>query len=91
MGSSTNTLTIRVPAVLKKRIEKVSVLQGVSINQFALYAFTKEIAELEKQTYFDAILSKINKKQLLRAVDEVLAAVPERTVPEWDRLPDTRY
>ena len=67
MGSSTNTLTIRVPAVLKKRIEKVSVLQGVSINQFALYAFTKEIAELEKQSYFDAILSKINKKQLMRA------------------------
>ena len=91
MGTSTNTLTIRVPAVLKKRIEKVSALQGVSINQFALYAFTKEIAELENQSYFDAILSKINKKQLLRAVDEVLAAVPERTVPEWDRLPDTRY
>ena len=44
MASSTNTMTIRVPAVLKKRIEKVSALQGVSINQFALYAFTKEIA-----------------------------------------------
>ena len=59
-------------------------------NQFALYAFTKEIAELEKRSYFDAILSKINKKQLLRAVDEILAAVPERPVPEWDRLPETR-
>ena len=33
-------------------VEKVSALQGVSINQFALYAFTKEIAELEKQSYF---------------------------------------
>ena len=52
MASSTNTLTIRVPAVLKNRIEKVSALQGVSINQFALYAFTKEIAELEKQSPF---------------------------------------
>ena len=35
----------------QKRIEKVSALQGVSIDQFALYAFTKEIAELEKQPY----------------------------------------
>ena len=90
MASSTNTLTIRVPAVLKTRIEKVSALQGVSINQFALYAFTKEIAELEKQSYFDGILNGVNKKQLLRAIDEILTAVPERTVPEWDRLPDTR-
>ena len=90
MASSTNTLTIRVPAVLKTRIEKVSALQGVSINQFALYAFTKAIAELEKQSYFDGILNGVNKKQLLRAIDEILAAVPERTVPEWDRLPDTR-
>ena len=90
MGSNTHTLTIRVPEVLKNRIERVSALQGVSINQFALYAFTKEIAELEKQSYFDGILNGVNKKQLLRAIDEILAAVPERTVPEWDRLPDTR-
>ena len=55
-----------------------------------LYAFTKEIAELEKQSYFDGILNGVNKKQLLRAIDEILAAVPERTVPESDRLPDTR-
>lgn len=90
MGNNTHTLTIRVPEVLKSRIERVSALQGVSINQFALYAFTREIAELENRSYFDAILSKINKKQLLRAVDEILAAVPERPVPEWDRLPETR-
>ena len=62
MGNNTHTLTIRVPEVLKNRIERVSALQGVSIN----------------------------KKQLLRAVDEILAAVPERPVPEWDRLPKTR-
>ncbi len=89
MASRKNTLTIRVPENLKSRIEKVSALQGVSINQFALYAFTKEIAELENQSYFDSIVGRINKKQLLRAVDEILAAVPERTVPEWDRLPET--
>ena len=41
MGNNTHTLTIRVPEVLKNRIERVSAMQGVSINQFALYAFTK--------------------------------------------------
>jgi len=38
-----NVLTIRVPEDLKVRIEKYSAMQGVSINQFALYAFTKEL------------------------------------------------
>lgn len=36
-----HTLTIRAPEELKERIEKYSAMQGVSINQFALYAFTK--------------------------------------------------
>lgn len=42
-----NVMTIRVPDELKERIEKFALLQGVSINQFALYTFTKELAELE--------------------------------------------
>jgi len=87
MASRKNTLTIRVPEDLKNRIEKVSALQGVSINQFALYAFTREIADLENRSYFDAVVGKIDKKQLLDAVDEILASIPERPVPDWDRLP----
>jgi uncharacterized protein (DUF1778 family) len=89
MASKKNTLTIRVPEDLKNRIEKVSALQGVSINQFALYAFTREIADLENRSYFDAVVGKLDKKQLLDAVDEILASVPERPVPDWDRLPSS--
>lgn len=33
-----NTLTIRVPEELKKRIETLAAQQGISINQFAMYA-----------------------------------------------------
>ena len=44
---SKNTLTIRVPEELKDRIETLAAQQGVSINQLAMYAFTKEIGELE--------------------------------------------
>lgn len=87
MASKKNTLTIRVPEDLKNRIEKMSALQGVSINQFALYAFTREIADLENRSYFDTVVGKIDKKRLLDAVDEVLASVPERPVPTWDQLP----
>ncbi len=42
-----SVLTIRVPQRLKARIEKYSALEGVSINQFALYAFAEAIGELE--------------------------------------------
>ena len=47
-----NTLTIRIPEDLKVRIERYSAMQGVSINQFALYAFTKELGELETNRFF---------------------------------------
>lgn len=49
---------MRVPEDLKKRIEKIAHSQGVSINQFALYAFTKELSELETNDYFQNFLKK---------------------------------
>jgi len=88
MANKTNTLTIRVPEDLKRRIEKLAALQGVSINQFALYAFTKEISEMEGGTYFSNMVKGINKKHLMAEIDRILAKVPERAIPEWDRLPD---
>ena len=84
MGNK-NTLTIRVPEDLKDRIEKVSAQQGISINQFALYAFTKEIGELETGEVFRNMIRGTNKKQLFERIDEILARVPEREVPDWDR------
>jgi FAD synthase len=88
MANKTNTLTIRVPEDLKRRIEKLAALQGVSINQFALYAFTKEISEMQGGDYFSTMVKGTDKKHLLAEIDRILAKVPERTVPEWDRLPD---
>ena len=51
MGSK-STLTIRVPEELKDRIETLAAQQGVSINQFALYAFAREIGELQTGNAF---------------------------------------
>ena len=42
-----SVLTIRVPADLKHRIALVAKEQGVSINQLAMYMFTKEVEDLE--------------------------------------------
>ena len=50
--SKKNVLTIRVPEDLINKIEKTASLQGVSINQFALYAFTKGISEMETSRFF---------------------------------------
>lgn len=88
MATKRNTLTIRVPEDLKDRIEKVATLQGVSINQFALYAFTKEIADLEASSYFRAVLKGVDKKTMLLKVDRILSSVPEQANPDWDTLED---
>lgn len=81
-----NILTIRVPEELKSRIEKYSALQGVSINQFALYAFTKELAELENNRYFTKVLREKNKQEILEAFDRIMSKIPDREVPDWDRM-----
>ena len=80
------TLTIRIPDELKQRIETLSAQQGISINQFALYAFAKQIGELEAGTSFRDMTRGLKRKEILARVDELLARVPDRDVPEWDSM-----
>jgi FAD synthase len=81
-----NVMTIRVPEELKERIENTAMLQGVSINQFALYAFTKELAELENSQYFKQYLKGRKKEEIIKGFDEVFGKVKNRPVEEWDIL-----
>jgi predicted DNA-binding protein len=83
--ASKNTLTIRVPEELKDRIETLAAQQGISINQFAMYAFAKEIQELEAGTEIRRSLRGVDRKQLFRRIDEIMNRVPDRDIPEWDR------
>ena len=85
MKKNRNVMTIRVPEDLKERIEKFALLQGVSINQFALYAFTKELAELETNKFFRNEL-KSKKKDTLKNFDILMSSVPARTNPDWDDI-----
>jgi NRPS condensation-like uncharacterized protein len=49
MKNNASLLTLRIPNELKHNIKLVAEQQGISINQLALYALTKEIKEI--QTY----------------------------------------
>ena len=80
-----NTLTIRVPEELKDRIETIAAQQGVSINQFALYAFTKELGEIESGNSLRELRASIDKKQMFAKIDDLLGRVPSRPVEAWDR------
>jgi FAD synthase len=87
MDKKHNVLTIRMPKDLKERIEKEAEKQGVSMNQFAIYAFTREIAELETASFFQNQYANQNKREILEAFDAIMQKIPSQTtVPDWDRL-----
>lgn len=86
MKSSSSVLTIRVPFELKHRIEQVADTQGVSMNQFALYAFTKEIAELESKNQISKYYISKDKNEILSDFDNVMNKIQKRKVPDWDKI-----
>ena len=47
MKRKVSSLTIRVPHELKEKINKAADNQGISINQFSMYIFAKEVTRLE--------------------------------------------
>ena len=87
MAKGRNLLTIRVPEDLKVRIERYSAMQGVSINQFAMYAFAKELSELESSRYFTNLLRNKNRQEVFAKFDAVMNKVKSRPAPSWDRMP----
>jgi hypothetical protein len=85
MRNSNSVLTIRVPFELKHRIEQVADIQGVSMNQFALYAFTKEIAELETKNQISKYYIGKDKTEILSDFDSVMNKIQKKRVPDWDK------
>lgn len=87
MKNKASILTIRIPKRLKNEIEKVSDNQGVSINQFALFVFTKEIVEIEYNKYFQKILKNKTREEILGNYDNIMVnkRYSKEDVPEWDK------
>ena len=82
-----SVLTIRVPHELKERIEFAAEQQGVSINQFALYAFTKQLSELEDSAYYKQFIRNKTRQDLLAGFDAAMGKVQYRLPDEdWDVL-----
>ncbi len=81
-----NVLTIRVPSDLKHRIALVAEEQGVSINQLAMYMFTKEIGNLEASKNISKYWKDYSVKQIMTDFDEVMKKVQKRPVPDWDKI-----
>lgn len=86
MKTKASVITLRVPYELKHKIEKAADEQGISINQLALYAFTKELAELETSEFFRKYLKGQKKEKILNNFDNVMKKVKKRKVPEWDSV-----
>jgi hypothetical protein len=84
--SKASVLTIRVPSDLKHRIAQVAEEQGVSINQLAMYMFTKKIANIESGKYISDFWKGYSKKEIISSFDDVMAKIKNEPVPEWDKL-----
>jgi FAD synthase len=80
--SKANILTIRVPSDLKNRIARVAEEQGVSINQLAMYMFTKELGNIEAGQYMSNFLQGYSKKEILSGFDDVMSKVKKTTSSE---------
>jgi antitoxin component of RelBE/YafQ-DinJ toxin-antitoxin module len=88
--SKAQIITVRIPEDLKKRIERIAKKQGVSMNQFAMYALTKETGAMEANEWFKDYLQGKSKASVYENFDEALAAVHERSLPDWDKVDDDR-
>lgn len=84
--SEASILTVQVPAVLKHRISLVAEEQGVSVNQLAMYVFTKEIGKLEAGQKISEYWKGCPGEEILSGFDEVMAKVKDGPVPDWDKI-----
>ncbi len=84
--AKSNVLTIRVPGDLKERIVSVARQQGVSINQLAIYIFSKEIGNLEVKEKIARYQKGYSKEKIIDDFDEVMAKVKKREAPDWDNI-----
>lgn len=53
----------------------------------AIYALTKQIGDSAASHALRNFTRGVDKEALFKKVDEILANVPEREVPEWDQMP----
>lgn len=60
--------------------------QGVSINQLAMYMFTKAIGNLEASQKISEYWKGYSRKEIFSSLDEVMAKLKDAPVPDWDKM-----
>jgi antitoxin component of RelBE/YafQ-DinJ toxin-antitoxin module len=93
MKKKVSSLTIRVPHELKEKIVQAADQQGISINQYAMYIFTKEVTRLEvsQETEWKQIKEQYigtkTEDEIKKNFKEVMKKVKSSNkVPDWDRI-----
>jgi len=83
--NETQTVTLRVPASLKLRLEHEAKHQGVSLNNLANYFLTTQLSQIEALSAIESRISKKNIKILKSKVRKILEGISRRKdIPEWD-------
>ncbi len=82
----TQVVTLRMPRELKSRLEREAKYQGVSMNQLTNYLLTIQLTQMETISALESRLCTKSIQELKPKVNHILEKVPDRGVPEWDRL-----
>jgi hypothetical protein len=79
-----STLTIQVPDSVRRHVERLSLEDGVSVDQFFATAAAEKVAVLEAVDYIRARANRADDAEFER----VLAKIPDtEPVEDWDRMP----
>ena len=85
-----SVITLRVPHMLKRRLVALADEQGVSMNQFAMYALTDIVNQMEVNPIMARVDGRGREDVIAKGL-AMLDQVQERDVPEWDELPITEF
>ena len=80
-----SVITLRVPHSLKHRVIALADEQGVSMNQFAMYALTDIVNQMEINPIM-ARLAGQDREDIIANGLAVLDDVQEQPIPEWDEI-----
>ena len=90
MKTKASILTLRIPFELKHNIKLIAAQQGISINQLALYALTKEMKSMETYNYLEKYWIGKPEGTLKKNYGKVLEKIKDKDnneeLPPWDRI-----
>lgn len=90
MKNNASLLTLRIPNELKHNIKLVAEQQGISINQLALYALTKEIKEIQTFNKLEKYWIHKDESKIDENFGKLLAKIKEKEtedeIPDWDAI-----